>query len=738
MSQHCLQNSLPGIFRLSTLQAAIAVATTMAALAATAAPAEDSGTPAATPATASTSHSDTELAEIVVTATAPEATTENSGSYTSNAVTIGKGTQSRKEVPQSISVITRQRMDDQNLVQVQDVVKQTTGMMVQRFDGANLFSSYYSRGYQVDSIQLDGLTFGNSGNVTEFDTAIYDRVEVLRGPAGLFQGSGEPSASINLARKRATADPQLQGSITAGSWNTTRADVDVSSKLDSEGRLRGRAVAVYDHRENFTDVIETERHTVYGTLEYDVSLSTTLSVGITQQKIDSGINQGLPAYANGRMLDVDTATFIGANWNEQQLDSTDYFAELEHRLDNGGQVKLAARHLDRFMLYKGARANGAVTAAGNTAIQNVYYSPDRDNDSADLYLSTPFELGGQKHNFLIGADWRNQDEVADAAYALPTLQNVFNPDHNLPMPVFNQNVSTTTSDQTQYGVYSQLRLKPVDKLTVMLGGRESWFSAETRNLTTGQKTGDYSQNGEFTPYAGLVVDITPAVSAYGSFADIFQPQNNIDASGQQLPPRTGKQFEVGVKGGFMQGRLTPQLAVFRINDKNRAIDDPNSSNVNHYIASGEVQSEGYEAEISGEVLPGWDLSTGYAYTRTEFLTAPTASQNGDVFSTATPRNNFNLWTRYRFQEGLLSRLSIGGGARSVSSFYAQSGSTKFVAEGYTVVSAQVACALSKNLEASLTGNNLFNEKYYEKVSGSGRQNFYGEPRSAMLTLRARY
>ncbi|WP_295686998.1 TonB-dependent siderophore receptor, partial [uncultured Nevskia sp.] len=279
-------------------------------------------------------------------------------------LSIGKGSLTIRETPQSASVITRERLDDQNIVNIADALKFTTGVTVQRFDGAGLFNNYYVRGYQVDSIQLDGLPFGSAGNIVDNDPAMYERIELLRGPGGLFQGAGEPGASLNLVRKRAPSKTLLNGAATFGSWNLYRAELDGGAPLTEDGSLRARGVAVYETRDSYQDVVNSQKKLGYGTLEYDFDKATTLSVGGVIQRVDSVINQGLPAYADGRLLDVPRSTFIGADWNELAPKTTDVFAELERRLAGGGEIKFAVRRLDRKVLYKVARANSAVDADG--------------------------------------------------------------------------------------------------------------------------------------------------------------------------------------------------------------------------------------------------------------------------------------------------------------------------------------------------------------------------------------
>lgn len=659
---------------------------------------------------------------------------ETTGAYTS-PVTLAKGAQSLRYVPQSGTVLTRQRLDDQNLFAIADIMKYAPGITVQRFDGAGHFNNYYARGYQVDSLQLDGLSFGNTGNVTEFDAAVYDRVEILRGPAGLFQGAGEPGAALNLARKRALSRPRFAASASVGSWSAKRLELDATGALAAQGKLRGRAVLVAEERDSYVDYLQSERKTAYATLEYDLGATTTVSAGFTRQLIDSVIDQGLPAYADGRLLDVRRETLIGAKWNQLDTDATDVFVELEHKLGNGGVVKLASRRLDRLMVYKVARANAAVTATGDIAMQTGLYTPDRENWSHDAYVNLPVALGGRTHNLVFGADRREQDEVNySSAFANTTTQNVFTPNHDLPQPSFAWTSSGSTQVR-QTGTYAQARASLSPSLTAIAGGRFTWWRSISHNRFTGAVTSDFEAKGEFTPYGALLLDLTRNLTAYVSYSDIFQPQSSRTVSGEQIEPRTGQQYETGLKAELLGGRLFAQTAVFRIEDSNRALADP--ANPLFFVSAGEVRSQGYELEVNGSPLSSWDVSLGYTYSETEYIKAA-ATQQGLVFAPFTPRHSVKLWTRYAFDTGSLKGLSLGVGVTGVSSFYSQSGTLKFVADAYTLASAQLGYRFNARWNVNLTVSNLFDKKYYEKVSGATRQNFYGAPRQFTIAVRTQW
>lgn len=252
--------------------------------------------------------------------------------------------------------------------------------------------------------------------------------------------------------------------------------------------------------------------------------------------------------------------------------------------------------------------------------------------------------------------------------------------------------------------------------------------------TAGSQTTEI--DAEVVPYAGIVVDLTESLSAYASYTDIFQPQTDLDASGSVIDPRSGTQYEVGLKAAFMGGRLNASTGLFKLTDKDRALADPSSPG--SFVNGGEVESRGFEAELSGRLLQGLEVFAGYAYTETEIIKAATTSQ-GQPFSTITPEHSVNVWSKYSFGESSgLDGVFVAGGARVVGSFYSQVGSTRVEEDGYVVVDAQVGYRLNENLVTSLTVNNLFDEEYYARVGGLGLFNFYGEPRNVLLKVSASF
>ncbi|MFY9479377.1 MAG: TonB-dependent siderophore receptor [Aquabacterium sp.] len=697
---------------------------------------------AATPAAASNEQEAGALPSVSVRAArVRDASTEDSG-YVARSATVGKEARSLRELPNSVTVITRQELDDRNVHTIEDALKNVTGVTIQRFDAAGNYSQFMARGFAADAYQLDGLTLQTDANGIYFDLAGYDRVEVQRGMASLFSGAGEPGITVNIARKRALVTPKTEVGLSAGTWDAYRADLDVNRALNAAGTLRGRMVAAYEDRGTFMDGIGSRKKFIYGTVEADIAERTTLSVGTTWQDVNTVLSRGLPTWDGGKLIDMRRSTMPVQSWNAQRLTSTSHFAEIEHRGLDDSTLKFALRRVERgndarYIDPSIPSANGTMAGfpiAGNATpgLSASAFEREDSDSTADAYYSQPFELGGQKHNFMVGVDYRvSRATTRFAAYAaVPgTSLNLFDVDLDaIPQPNFVLGAPQKTR-VTSSGLYSQLRIKPTTPLTLIAGARvNSWKSESTS--TTGART-SYSENGHLTPYLAAIVDVTPTTSIYASYNEIFKPQADKTITGEQLKPRTGKQYEVGVKGEFNGGRLTWQADVYHLTDENRAVAIDNTPNA--FTSLGKVEIKGFEGELRGELTSQWSFTGGYAYTQTTYLSG-SSGQAGTSFSPVTPKHNVNLSTRYKLNS-VASGLEVGGGVRLSSKFY----NVPLVrGPGYGIAFLSAAYPLSSTYKVTLNVDNLFDKDYYEKVSGTTRQNFFGAPRSITVALRGSF
>ena len=669
--------------------------------------------------------------------------TDESDSYTTNLVSVGeKDVVPVRQIPQSTTVLTRERLEDGGYTSLDTALRETPGIVVLNNDNGR--SSLFSRGFEFDNLYFNGLPAPLSSVYgTQPDMAIIDHVEILRGPAGLFGGAGEPAGAINMRLKQAKSDFEARFEGAFGSWEHKRGEVDVTGRLNESGSVRGRFVGVLQHDKGFVDTTENGVGVAYGTIQADIGESTTATLSVSHQVRDITPFNGLPTTQTGGLLDLDRSTYTGADWNRFDNSVTDYIAELEHKFDDGGHAKVSARYQDTDVDFLYAWANGYVGAGGNIisgggdTADTRWLARDYKAGSLalDAHVSKPFELFGQEHNIIVGVDYQNTDAtLLQGAGTIAGNQNIYNWNSALPEPVVNYNVQTGT-DSDRFGVYGQLRVKPIERLTLIGGGRLSWYSASTTNLVTGAVTSKQDVDAKFTPYAGVVFDLTDWLSAYSSYTEIFQPQTATDVAGNMIDPREGRQYEAGLKAELFDSGVNASLAYFNLRDTNRAVADPTTPGAS--IAQGEVEVQGIEFEASGSPLPGWEIAGGYTYTDSTYLNT---AQAGQTFSTYTPQHMFQLWTKYSFDErfGAFEGVFVGGGVTAFSSFSSVSGGVTIKAPGYVTADLMAGYRINDNFTATLNVNNIFDEKYYSRVGGNSVFNFYGEPRSATFRLSAKF
>ncbi|WP_353229517.1 TonB-dependent siderophore receptor [Pseudomonas qingdaonensis] len=679
-------------------------------------------------------------------------TTEHSGSYTTGAVTIGKMPQTLRHTPQSVSVLTRQRLDDQNITNLTTLMEQTPGVVVDYVDSERV--TYYSRGYQIDAIQYDGATVvqgSGGGSFIQSDSAIIDRAEILRGATGMLRGAGNPSGTVNLVRKRPTRDFQASASVTAGSWDAQRYVADLSGALTDNGAIRGRMIAVHDDKDSFQDSRMERKNVFYGVLAADLGERTTLTGGIEYTELEAtGSWGGLPANFDGSPLKLSRSTYLGADWNRWNRSNLQTFAELEHVFDNDWTLKVSGTRT-QFRLDDHGFKQTYFTRASTTNpyLMNYQVTEGDGGESEQTNLSAtlngPFQLLGREHELMVGVERIRNDSTASATNF--TASGVFDirewdPKTSLPEPSINISAKPVMTRTTQQAAHATWRISLADPLTAVIGARINWYDyKQENNLKT---SGKYSVDREIVPYAALIYDLNNNLSLYGSYTEIFNPQSATDASNAVLDPVTGEAYELGVKGEFYDGRLNTSLAVFRIYQVGNALDDlgspdpclPNYTSGHCKVAAGKNRSEGFELEVTGEVLPGWQVSGGYTYTTTEYL-KDTLSNTGNVLRPTDPKRQLKLFTSYRLP-GAYDAWTVGGGVSAQSDIYSRNGNAVASQSGYAVYSALLGYRFNQHYSLQLNANNLFDKHYYKKVGATATGYYYGDPRNVSLTLRASF
>ncbi|MBL8271088.1 TonB-dependent siderophore receptor, partial [Steroidobacter sp.] len=415
-------------------------------------------------------------------------------------LTVGSKTgQSLRETPKSVTIVTRERIEAQNLTTVTEAMQQATGITVRPYDPVQ--SWYYARGYRVDVTQLDGgapITAG-FGNFSSPDSAMFERIEVLRGVDGMFSGAGDPGGVINLVRKRALRSPALNVTASAGSWNNYRLELDATGSLARDGQMRGRAVGVFEDKEYFWDRADSNKKMVYGVLENDIGSDIVVSVGgVYENRRDNGYwYGGVPRYADGRDLHLSRTRSLVPDWGFSETTTKEVFAKLDYDIRDNLALAMNVTYQDQQSESLTAYVKGAINPVTLTGASFTSWANDTPSERAavDLHLKGSFELFGREHKFAVGGDYSKSDGGGARFFYMmgypfvngPTV-DVFNfnpsllprPNRVLNPAAFTNRISPVYG-QVQYGGYATLGLQLADPLRLTIGGRYTNYEQEEQS-----------------------------------------------------------------------------------------------------------------------------------------------------------------------------------------------------------------------------------------------------------------
>lgn len=697
------------------------------------------------------SGADTTLQTITVEAPAQTGVTEGTNSYISGeSSTATPLNLSPRETPQSVSVVTQQRIEDQKFSTITDVMNNTTGVSVTQYETNR--AQFVSRGFDINTLMIDGVptTWDQPWSSGEVFTSLapYDHVEIVRGATGLTTGAGDPSGAVNLVRKRADAT-EFQGNVElfGGSWNQYGGSFDISTPVNEAKTVRARVVGEYNDQGSWVKNLHNKNQTLFATVEADLTPRTLLTAGFSYQELDTRgpMWGGLPVwYSNGLFTNWDRSTTSSAPWTSWDASYTTYFASLVHRFDNDWRLQFNYNHgerkADSYLLY----AYGApdiVTGQGMAALPGSYNVETTQDDFA-LRADGRFGWFGRTHEVAFGyvsssQDFHANDRPATPAFGVIGDFNAFG-GTLYPQPVWGPETYYGKAKTDQDAVYGTARFSLTDPMHLIVGARVTNYHKSGDDVYSNPY--DLKYDGQVTPYLGLTYDLTKQLTAYASYTDIFLPQNARDITGSYIQPVTGKNFETGLKGAFLDGKLNASGAIFRIEQQNLAVATtqtivgigglPETA----YRASDGATSQGFEFELSGQIAPDWNLTSGY----TQFSLKDAVDQN---VNTRYPRKLLRLFTTYRLP-GALSGLTIGGGLSWQSETYTDAvnalGISQRITQGaYGLVSLMARYDFNPRLSLQLNVNNVTDKKYFALFDAYDQLTF-GAPRNATATLRYKF
>jgi outer-membrane receptor for ferric coprogen and ferric-rhodotorulic acid len=663
---------------------------------------------------------------------------ERQHGYTAPSSTTGtKLALSPLETPQSVSVVGRQQMDDFALNNANDVLAQAAGVNVEKIETDRTY--YTARGFDVTNFQIDGLglPFTNGGAEGDIDTAIYERIEVLRGANGLLSSTGNPSATVNFVRKRPTEDLQGSVGVAGGSWSTYRVDADVSGRLNASGSVRGRVVGAWQHGDSYLDRYSLGKKVFYGVLEADLSDSTLLTVGASDQqnRPKGGMWGALPLYnSDGSAVDYDRSTSTSADWSYWNSTDKRAFVELEQQLGGDWTLKAALNYHkletegDLFYAY------GTPDSSTGLGLYSYpsYYASNETQKFADLYATGTFALGGRRHDAVAGVNWGHYDVdqlswySADIGTALPSLDDWTGA---YPKPSFDAYSSGAGFEMTRKTAYATVRWNLGDQLKLITGANYTQIDSHGENYGSAHAYDD----SKTTPFVGAVYTFDPDYALYASYAEIFNPQTELDSSFRVLDPVTGSNAELGIKGQWLDGRVNGSFAFFRAKQDGLAEAGAYIDNIQTYTAI-DATSTGYEAELAGQLNADWQLSASYTQLGIK-------GDAGENVRTYVPRRMAKLATTYRIP--MLQQLKVGANVKWQDAIYrdqdavSTSGEEIYTRQGsYALLGVMGSYEVTPQITATLNINNVADRKYINSLYWA--QGYYGAGRNWWLSVNYRF
>ncbi|OZY85593.1 TonB-dependent siderophore receptor [Cellvibrio mixtus] len=688
------------------------------------------------------------------TATSVEEVTVT-GSYTTRSMNGATGLDmTLRETPQTITIVTSQMIQDKGLVDMEQVLDHVPG--VSKSGDASEYSLMYVRGFQLDTgVQVDGMitTPANStysGDASQsLDPVLAERIEILKGAAGILGGQGEPSATVNMIRKRPTTDFQASLTGAVGSWDTYRAEGDISGSISESGNVRGRLIGSYMEGDSYIDRYSRDKSVTYGIVDWDLTPQTLLSLAVDQSSVKSyGVYNwsSNPAfYTDGTLIDHDTSFSTGYEWAYRVIEQWSVMPYVKHEFTNGWVVKGTYRFASATQDVSNATYGAYVDkATGNVVDARVsphalFSGRESDTTSFNIVTNGGFGLFGRDHEVVFGYSYsKNEFDLLFDYADLPTYNlnnpNPIAPDYSGESSPYDQSESLEIGEQS--GAYTTLRFSLADPLKLMLGGRVSNWSYDNTNKLTSSIVHAEEKN-VVTPYAGIVYDVNSFLSVYTSYTGIFKPVGDYGADGNLLEPTEGTNTEAGIKMAFFDNDLNISAAVYRAN-KDNVSEYANMGRLPNgnwiYRSVDGIKTDGYEIEIAGAISEQWNISGGYTDNKAE-------DKDGNPRQTYIPTKQFKITNSYSFVNGL----TLGASARwqnysygdtTIPAAISATGQAIDVRQeqpSYWLVDVMARYELTDSLSVSLNVDNLFDETYNRSMWGYAD---FGEPRSA--TLSAKY
>ncbi|MEM1256792.1 MAG: TonB-dependent receptor [Cyanobacteria bacterium P01_H01_bin.21] len=629
-----------------------------------------------------------------------------------------------RDIPQSIQVIPREVLEDQQVIRLSDALRNVSGV-VSTAQGSIGGQRFAIRGFEDASILRDGFRLTFSGESFGFpELANLETIEVLKGPASILVGSVEPGGVVNLVSKQPLSEPFYALELQAGNRELLSPSLDFSGPLTDDGRLLYRLNALYRTEDSFRDFdTEIERFFIAPTISWQISDRTDLTINLEYTDDERPADNGLIAIDDD-VADIPFDRVIGEIDDTLQDERLRAAYQFEHRFSDRWKLRNSFSYskIDFSLGLTALSAGGFDETTGDGVLLSSTNSNIRETYDLQTNVIGEFNTGSVEHTVLFGvdlfrADFRDREIRIDFFSPIPF--NIFDPVYGAVSRPDEADIPLLVSSDSRtdgLGVYLQDQVTLLDNLKLLAGVRYETVDQEVINNPTdlNPNSSESSLNEDaFTPRIGLVYQPIEELSLYGSYTTSFVPNTATTVDGNLLEPERGEQFEIGARAELLEGRLTANLALFELTKENVATTDPD--NIFFSVATGEQRSRGIELDIAGEILPGWNIIANYAYIDADITEDEDGNQGNRLRN--IPEHNINLWTTYDIQDGPLEGLGFGLGVNYVSERFGDDANS-FTADDYFLTNATVSYKRD-NWRAAFNIRNLFDIDYIE-AAGSTR------------------
>ncbi len=712
----------------------------------------------AAPAAAQVSTADTAPSSTLATVTVTASAQGDGSAFSPQArrtSTAAKTDTPNMEVPQAISVVTRDQIDEQGAAPaLQDALRYTPGLIGTR--GVNLTDdSFNVRGFAAGlatssntPVFRDGLRQAPAMYASTVEPYGIERIDVLRGPGSVLFGQVTPGGLINVVSKRPSSEAQREVNVQLGSHNHKQIGVDLGGKLDESGEWTYRLTAMGRDADTQTDYIPNDRQYVAPALTWRPSANTSLTVLASYQKTKTAYNWGLPV--SGTVLPnpngpLGRGVFTGEpgfDRYETQTWSLGYL--FEHRFNDTWSLRQNARYYESDMIWDSAY--GAGMQADQRRLNRFAFirADDYKSSNIDTQVEAKWRHGVFEHTTLAGIDYADVPWIRNERRGTAAALDLFDPVYGSPIVPNAQPSRILHTDTSQLGLYLQEQVKINQRWVLMAGLRHDRARSKVNGtLTNGSATSPITSvslrnnDSATTGRIGAVYLMDNGWAPYLSAATSYEPEAGaLDFNNNPFKPTRGRQYEAGIKYESPDSPVSMMAAVFDLRRTNVLTADPDHAG--YSVQAGEIRSRGLELEAKARLNRSVELMGAYSYTRTEI----TRSNNGDQGTAppGVPRHNLSLWASYRLPQNLLPGVKMGMGVRRIvgtSGYVLGSTPTPAQLPAYTVFDAMISYDRGP-WSIALNVSNLFDKTYVQSCYYGTTSCFYGDGRNAIVRATYRW